>query len=109
MAVAANTGQRKRRATTRNLRYVWNRNPPYGFLSALSAFGLNMRYPSRGVNVIAATQLSAREINITQNRELQYSPVRSSDSPMAANATTAMAVAPNSGHWFCEITSRITG
>ena len=47
-------------------------------------------------------------MNITQNRELQYSPVRSSDSPMAAKATTAMAVAPNSGHWFCAITSRIT-
>ena len=45
---------------------------------------------------------------MTQNRELQYSPVRSSDSPMAAKATTAMAVAPNSGHWFCAITSRIT-
>ena len=32
--------------------------------------------------------------------ELQYSPVLSSDSPMAAKATTAIAVAPNSGHWF---------
>ena len=58
--------------------------------------------------MIAATQLSAREMSMTQNRELQYSPVRSSDNPMAAKATTAMAVAPNSGHWFCEITSRIT-
>src|SRR5262245_23069410 len=47
-------------------------------------------------------------MRMTQNRELQYSPVLSSDRPMAANAITPMAVAPNSGHWFSAITSRTT-
>src|SRR5262249_32761991 len=58
--------------------------------------------------VIDDTQLRLREIRITQNSELQYSPVRSSDRPIAAKAMTPMAVAPNSGHWFSATTSRTT-
>ena len=60
------------------------------------------------MNVIAATQLIAREMKMTQKRELQYSPVLSSDKPIAAKAITAMAVAPKSGHWHWDTTSRIT-
>ena len=58
--------------------------------------------------MIAATQLMAREMKMTQKRELQYSPVLSSDNPIAAKAITAMAVAPKSGHWHCETVSRMT-
>ena len=50
------------------------------------------------LHVIAAIQLMAREMKMTQKRELQYSPVLSSDNPIAAKAITAMAVAPKSGH-----------
>src|SRR6516164_11068014 len=53
-------------------------------------------------------QLRLSAIRMTQNSELQYSPVRSSDRPMAAKAMTPMAVAPKSGHWFCATTSRTT-
>src|SRR5215468_5043257 len=52
------------------------------------------------------TQLKLREIRMTQNSELQYSPVLSSDRPIAAKAMTPMAVAPKSGHWFCATVSR---
>src|SRR5262249_21741122 len=54
------------------------------------------------------TQLRLRAMRMAQNGELQYSPVLSSDSPMAANASTPMAVAPNRGHWFSATTSRTT-
>ena len=61
-----------------------------------------------GVTVTDDTQLKLSAIKITQNSELVYSPVRSSDRPIAAKAMTPMAVAPNSGHWFCATTSRTT-
>jgi hypothetical protein len=60
------------------------------------------------VTVTDDTQLRLKAIRMTQKRELQYSPVRSSDRPTAAKAMTPMAVAPNSGHWFCATTSRTT-
>jgi hypothetical protein len=52
---------------------------------------------SKGVAVIEDIQLRLSEIRITQNRELQYSPVLSSDNPIAANAITPIAVAPTHG------------
>src|SRR6516162_10619160 len=85
--------------------------PPYGsplFLVFPFVFGLKKREPSSGVMVIDDTQLKLRAIRMTQNRELQYSPVESSDRPMAAKAMTPMAVAPKSGHWFCATMSRTT-
>ena len=60
------------------------------------------------MTVIDETQLKLSEIRITQNSELQYSPVLSSDRPIAAKAMTPIAVAPNSGHWFWATTSRTT-
>ena len=54
------------------------------------------------------TQLRLSAIRMTQKSELVYSPVLSSESPMAAKAMTPMAVAPNSGPWFCATTSRTT-
>ena len=53
-------------------------------------------------------QLRLREIRMTQKSELVYSPVLSSDRPIAAKAMTPMAVAPKSGHWFSPTTSRTT-
>src|SRR5215813_611519 len=58
--------------------------------------------------VIEDSQLRLKEIRITKNRDLQYSPVESSDRPIAAKAMIPMAVAPKSGHWFCATTSRTT-
>ena len=58
--------------------------------------------------MIDDTQLRLREIRMTQNSELAYSPLASSDRPIAAKAITPMAVAPKSGHWFCATTSRTT-
>ena len=49
------------------------------------------------MSVIDATQLQASEMKMTQNSDRVYSPVLSFDRPMAAKATTAIAVAPNSG------------
>ena len=48
--------------------------------------------------MIDVIQLSVSAMAITQNSERQYSPVLSSESPIAANAMPPMAVAPNSGH-----------
>ncbi len=53
--------------------------------------------PSNGVTVTAVTQLSDSDISTTWNRDLQNSPVESSDSPIAPNAMMATAVAPSSG------------
>ena len=47
--------------------------------------------------VTAVNQLNMSEIKITINRERQYSPVLSSDVPMAAKPATATTVAPNNG------------
>ena len=46
---------------------------------------------------MAVTQLRLREIRITEYRVLQYSPVGSSEVPMAAKARIAIMVAPPSG------------
>src|SRR5215831_15221550 len=58
--------------------------------------------------VIDDTQLRLNAIRMTKNNDRQYSPVRSSDRPIAANAMTPMAVAPKSGHWFSATRSRTT-
>src|SRR5262245_1473878 len=58
--------------------------------------------------VIDDTQLRLSAIRMTKNNELQYSPVRSSDRPIAAKAMTPMAVAPKSGHWFSATRLRTT-
>ena len=51
---------------------------------------------------MASTQLSSSEIMMTRKSERQYSPVLSCEAPMGANASTATAVAPRSGHLFCS-------
>ena len=50
------------------------------------------------MTVTEEIQLRLREIRMTQNSELVYSPVESSERPIAAKAMTPMAVAPKSGH-----------
>ncbi len=54
-----------------------------------------------------AIQLHASEMKMTQKSDRVYSPVLSCERPIAAKATTAIAVAPNSGPWFSAIVSRI--
>ena len=55
--------------------------------------------------VTAVIQLKPREIRRTTNKERQYSPVLSSERPMAPKASTAIAVEPSSGIAVCETTS----
>lgn len=55
--------------------------------------------------VIAVIQLKPREIRRTTKRERQYSPVLSSESPIAPKASTAIAVEPSRGIAVCETTS----
>ena len=62
--------------------------------------------PSSGVTVTAVTQLSKSEIMMTVYRERVYSPVESCEVPIAANASTAITVAPNRGQAVCLTTSR---
>ena len=63
-------------------------------------FGEKNMLLSSGVTVIDEIQLSVSEMRITQKSELQYSPVLSFESPIAAKAITPIAVAPKSDHWF---------
>ena len=60
---------------------------------------------SNGVTVIAVTQERPSDINTTWNKERQNSPVESSEVPIAANASTATAVAPSRGMADCWATS----
>ena len=61
--------------------------------------------PSSGVMVTAVSQLRSKEIMMTVNSDRVYSPVLSCEVPMAAKASTAMIVAPRSGHAVCLTTS----
>ena len=53
--------------------------------------------PSNGVTVTAVSQLNISDIMMTVNNERVYSPVLSCEVPMAANASTAITVAPSNG------------
>ena len=68
--------------------------------------GLNSIAENSGVVVTAVNHDSISEISSTKNSDRQYSPVESSETPMAAKASMPTTVPPSSGHMVEPTVSR---